>query len=152
MRPLFFKKVNFSKNERRLGHSTILTLRGPQDGAKIGPRSSQEGHKIDLKHDRFSRRFFDRFLFVLGSFWVPFGVPSWSSKSTLGRARLGHCWSWADLMPSTAFKTDSRRPKTAQERPPTPLQSPKRPPRRPKMTPNDLQDTQNDPQDDQTST
>ena len=53
--PLLFEKVDFSKNERRCSHSTILTPKTAQDAAKIGPRSSQDGLKNDLKRDRFSR-------------------------------------------------------------------------------------------------
>ena len=53
--PLLFEKVDFSKNERRCSHSTILTPKTAQDAAKIGSRSSQDGLKSDLKRDRFSR-------------------------------------------------------------------------------------------------
>ena len=56
---------------------------GPQDGAKIDPRSPQDGLQTDLKRDRFLRSFFNRFLVVVGSvlepFWGDLGlkVPSW---------------------------------------------------------------------------
>ena len=55
-----------------LGESTILTLPGAQDEAKIDPRSPQDGLKTDLKRDRFLIQFFDGFLVVLGSLLAPF--------------------------------------------------------------------------------
>ena len=108
-----------------------MTLRAPQDEAKIGPRSPQDGLKIDLKDDRFLRRFFARFLVVLGSFWLPLGAPRWSKKATQARGKIA----------SPALLTVNRpqdRPKTIQERPRPPQgapRGPKQPPRPPKMTP-----------------
>ena len=94
-----------------LGESTILTLLGSQDGTKIGPRSPQDGLKTDQKFDRFSRRFFDRFLVVLGPSWRPFGA-SWGLRvSSWGRlgALLGPSWgslgpSWGHLEASRAHR------------------------------------------------
>ena len=40
---------------------------GPQDRAKIDPRSPQDGLKTDQKSYRFLFRFYHRFLVVLGS-------------------------------------------------------------------------------------
>ena len=121
-----------------------MALRRSQDEAKIGPRSPQDGLKIVLKSDRFLRRFFDRFLVVLGSFWGRLGVPRWSQKPTQERLlNRGGRPCARQLLPRPP-EDDPRPPKSAPRRPKTPKMTAqdaprgaKRPPRRPKMTPND---------------
>ena len=133
-----------------LGESTILTLLGSQDGTKIGPRSPQDGFKTDQKSYRFSRRFFDRFLVVLGPSWRPFGA-SWGLRvSSWGR--LGALLGTQDgpkIDPSSAPK---RRPQQLdrlagarwpQDRP----RSPKMAKKDPKMAPRGPQDHPKRPQD-----
>ena len=121
-----------------------MTLRRSQDEAKIDPRSPQDRLKIVLKCDRFLRRFFDRFLVVLGSFWGRLGVPRWSQQPTQVRPvnREGRPWVRQPL--PRPPEDDPRPPKSAPRRPKTPKMTfqdaprgAKRPPRRPKMTPND---------------
>ena len=58
---LNIEKVNFSKNEPRVGHSTILRSKSAQDGTQDGPRSTQDGSKIVL--DRFFHLLIFRFDF-----------------------------------------------------------------------------------------
>ena len=119
-----------------------MTLRAPQDEAKIGPRSPQDGLKTDLKDDRFLRRFFDRFLLVLGSFWVPLGAPGWSKKATQARGKIG-CTALLTVnrsqdrpkTPQDPPKSSPRPPKTAKMTLKTTKNDAKRPPRRPKTTP-----------------
>ena len=130
-----------------LGRNTILTLREPQDGAKIDPRSAQDGLKIDLKRDRFLRRFYDRFLVVLGSVLAPF----WGAKTVLFghlvAGQIGVTPPWCRQPPSRPPKRAPRPPKMP-PRPPkmakmtlqTTKNDPNRPPRRAKMIPIDLQD------------
>ena len=82
LRPLLFENVDSHETSAGVMFGAFL---GPQDGAKIDPRSPQDGLKTDLKRDRFSRRFYDRFLVVLGSVLGTFWHPRWIQKSTQDR-------------------------------------------------------------------
>ena len=103
----------------------------PQDGAKIGPRSLQDGLKTGLKCDRFFKRFFDRFLVVLGSVLAPFWRPRWVQKPTqvrqgfLGRPPLERQLAPGQRQdpqehpkrPKTTLKTTKNDPRTPSRRP-----------------------------------
>ena len=110
-----------------------MTLRGPQDGAKIGPSSPQDGLKSDLKRDRFLRLFFDRFLvvlgFVLGPQMSPFGHPFGDTNRSKNRSKI-------ELLKRSL----QDRPKSAQDPPKRPPRPPRRasgPPKRPPGPPPD---------------
>ena len=75
--PYFFKNADFHADLR---FPIENCQNRPQDGAKIGPRSPQDGLKTDLKSDRFLKQFFNRFLVVSGSVLAPFWYPRWIQK------------------------------------------------------------------------
>ena len=93
----------------------------PQDRPKIDLRSPQDGLKTSLKSITFLRRFYDRFLFVLG-------------------VVLGAFWGAKTTQKSTQEVGVKCGP---------PLGHTKMLPRPPKMPPRPPQDTQRRPQDDQ---
>ena len=83
------KNDDFHEMQFRLGETPLCDPKAAQDEAKIAPRSPQDGLKTVLKRDRFLRRFFDRFLVVLGSVLAPFWHPRWSQKSTQAGRKIG---------------------------------------------------------------
>ena len=120
-----------------LGGNTILTPQTAQDAAKIAPRSSQDGLKSDLKRDRFSMRFFDRFWVVLSSVLAPqrpaFGHPFGDQNRSKNLSKI-------ELLK----KSLQDRPKTAQDRPRRAQDDPGPPQGRPK-TPQTPPRTSKDP-------
>ena len=94
----------------------------PQDRPKIDLRSPQDGLKTSLKRITFLRRFYDRFLFVLGVVLGAF----WGAKTT---PRHLHGCGQIARPPLGAPRPPKMRPR-----------APKRPPRPPQMTLNDPQD------------
>ena len=129
LRPLFFKNVDFQKNERRVGHSTILALRGHPRRPKIDPRSLQDGSKMIFKSFFFHLRFCLRFCSVLG----PILTSTWPLLGTQ-RLRSGF---------SRGLRYDPKRPGATK----TASRCPKMPPRHPKTPPRAAQDPQKSPQD-----
>ena len=53
--PFLFEKVDFSKNERRCSHSTILTPKTAQDEAKIGPIGVAEARQGEARRSEVRR-------------------------------------------------------------------------------------------------
>ena len=132
---MIFHEVQF-----RRGETPLCDPKTAQDEAKIGPRSPQDGLKTDLKHDRFLRRFFDRFLVFLGSVLAPFSRPRWVQKPIQERHRI---------LGPRPFGANRRQP------PPRPPQDGSRPPKsaprgpkRAKRNPKTTKRIPNDPQDD----
>ena len=90
LRAYFLKNVDVHETSAGVVFGELL---GPQDGAKIDPRSPQDSLKTDLKRDRFLSRFYHRFWVVLGSVlapsWVVLGLqggvlgPSWGHPGVL---------------------------------------------------------------------
>ena len=96
-----------------MDHSTILKVKSAQDGSKIGPRSTQDLFKMDVKTYLFSSSFLTPILYRFGSPEAPilgsFGRPNAAAQRdllALRRRRNG------------IFAQDA--PKTVQEVPKTP--------------------------------
>ena len=143
LRRYFFKNVDFHAASAGVVFGAFL---GPQDGAKIVPRSPQDGLKTNQKRCHFLKRFFDRFWVVLVPSWCSLG-PSWGLRvSSWGR--LG-----ALLGPQDGPKMDTKSPykihrhmlrarggpKTAQDDQKTPKKTKNDPKQAPKTTKNDPQ-------------
>ena len=141
------KNVTFHEIQFRRGETPLRGPKTAQDEAKIVSRSPQDGLKTVLKCDRFLRRFFDRFLVVLGSVLASFWHPRWVQKPIqVGPVNRASAPVRRQLAPRPL--QEPRRPPKSVPRPPqepkttpkTTKNDPKRPPRRPKMTPHDPQD------------
>ena len=105
LRPLLFENVDSHETSAGV---VFGAFSGPQDGAKIDPRSPQDGLKTDLKCDRFSRRFFHRFLIVLDlccsssffdsifdRFGIDLGAALASQMGSAERMDSGQIGTWA---------------------------------------------------------
>ena len=107
----------------------------PKMRSKIGPRSPQDRLKIVLKIDRCSRRFFDRFLVVLGSFWLPILGPFSTPKRPPHPASRHRFHISRPIPPQDGPKRRPRPPKTPSGLPKATKNRPKTPPKRPKIDP-----------------
>ena len=92
------KSITFREMQFRLGETPLCDPKAPQDEAKIGPRSPQDGLKTDQKAIVFEVDFIIDFWSSWGSFGVILGRlgGSWGA--------LGRSWrllerSWGELTP-----------------------------------------------------
>ena len=107
LRPYFFKNADFHADLRfpRFFHQNR-----PQDEAKIGLRSPQDGPKTVLKSFFFDVEICLRFWSVLGSALVAFGAPLGSQVG----AKIGQK---IDQKSTCAPRPPQERPRAPQERP-----------------------------------
>ena len=100
LRPYSFEHVDSHETSAGVVFEELL---GPQDGAKIDPRSAQDSLKTDLKRDRFLRFFwsiFGRLGLRLGPLLGHLGVsgcrlgviwaPSWAPKTVQKSTQVAH--------------------------------------------------------------
>ena len=92
LRPLLFENVDSHETSAGVVSGAFL---GPQDGAKIDPRSPQDGLKSILKAIVFEDEFMIDFWSSWASSWLPLGsswgfrVPSWERLGVLLGAQDG---------------------------------------------------------------
>ena len=122
----FLQKVDFQKNERRVGHSTILTPRRHPRRAKIAPRRLQDLPKTILKSVFSLLKIAFDFDSFWDRFWLHFGSPNASLLAPFSHQNRSKNRCEIGLLQ----KSLQDRPKSAQDPPKTPPGPPRSDPER----------------------